>query len=273
MDAHLTSLRASPSAWLFALASPKACGGPVRRFSGAVGAERADFPSVLGLAAPSRNSLRALRALRSDKRGESGDERASRWAASPARLGAPQARHTGPPHALGDELLVCGGLSAMRQCGGDSRQQSLRPGLYKAARPACRRSGLPLATPERRGRRSPVGAIWRRAEERSRRGGARSALRALTHRHCLSGAPAGRAASLAMRLGDEYRRLSARSAPDQAAYEPPPGCACRDARQRQGSPGAACRDARQRQVSPERHAIPNTAANAKAAPAMPLDRP
>ena len=81
-------------------------------------------------------------------------------------------------------------------------------------------------------------ARWGRfggAEERSGRGGARSALRELTHRHCLSGAPAGRAASLAMRLGDEYHRLSARSAPDQAAHEPPPGCACRDARQRQGS--------------------------------------
>ena len=38
---------ASPSACLFAGASPKACGGPVRRFGGAVGAERAYFPSVL----------------------------------------------------------------------------------------------------------------------------------------------------------------------------------------------------------------------------------
>ena len=126
MDAHLTSLRASPSAWLFALASPKACGfvvaspkacgGPVRRFGGAVGAERADFPSVLGLAAPSRNSLRARWALRSDKRDENVYERASRWAASPARLGAPQARRTGPPHALGDELLVRGGFRSDSIC-------------------------------------------------------------------------------------------------------------------------------------------------------------
>ena len=240
MDAHLTSLRASPSAWLFALASPKACGGPVRRFSGAVGAERADFPSVLGLAAPSRNSLRALRALRSDKRDENVYERASRGAASPARLGAPQARRTGPPHALGDELLVGGGRRAVRLCGGDSQQQSLRWCLFEVARLARRRSGLSIATSERRGRRSPVGAIWRRAEERSGRGGARSALRQHSHRHCLSGAPNGRAASLAMRPGREHRRLSARSAPDQAAYEPPPGCACRDARQRQRSPGQVC---------------------------------
>jgi hypothetical protein len=93
----------------------------VRRFGGAVGAERADFPSVLGLAAPSRNSLRALRALRSDKRDESDDERASRWAASPPLLGAPQARRTGPPHALGDELLVGGGFHAVRHFGNDSQ--------------------------------------------------------------------------------------------------------------------------------------------------------
>jgi hypothetical protein len=205
---------------------------------------------VLGLAAPSRNSLRARWALRSDKRDESVYERASRWAASPPLLGAPQARRTGPPHALGDELLVCGELSAVRHFGNDSQQQALRPGLCGAVWLACRRSRLPLATTERRGRRSPVGAIWRLAEERSGRGGARSALRELTHRHCLSGAPAGRAASLAMRLGDEYRRLSARSAPDQAAHEPPPGCACRDARQRQGSPGNACHNKGQRRGSP-----------------------
>ncbi len=227
---------ASPKACGFAVASPKACGGPVRRFGGAVGAERADFPSVLGLAAPSRNSLRARWALRSDKRDESVYERASRWAASPARLGAPQARRTGPPHALGDELLVCGELSAVRHFGNDSQQQALRPGFCKAARLARRRSGLPHATSECRGRRSPVGAIWRLAEERSGRGGARSALRTLTHRACPNAAPAGRVVSCAMRPGGEYRRLSARSAPDQAAYEPPPGCACRDARQRQGSP-------------------------------------
>jgi hypothetical protein len=227
---------ASPSVWLLAGVSPKVCGGPVRRFGGAVGAERADFPSVLGLAAPSRNSLRARWALRSDKRDESVYERASRWAASPPRLGAPQARRTGPPHALGDELLVGGGGRAVRLCGGDSQQQSLRWCLLEVARPACRRLGLPLATIERRGRRSPVGAIWRLAEERSRRGGARSALRTLTHRACPNAAPAGRVVSCAMRPGGEYRRLSARSAPDQAAYEPPPGCACRDARQRQRGP-------------------------------------
>ena len=91
---------------------------------------RTDCAVLLGLAAPLRNSLRALRALRSDKRDESVDERASRWAASPARLGAPQARRTGPPHALGDELLVCGELSAVRHFGNDSQQQALRPAHF-----------------------------------------------------------------------------------------------------------------------------------------------
>ena len=88
---------ASPFACFVAGASPKACGGPVRRFGGAVGAERADFPSVLGLAAPSRNSLRARWALRSDKRDESVYERASRWAASPAPS-APHRRAAPGPH-------------------------------------------------------------------------------------------------------------------------------------------------------------------------------
>ena len=89
-----------------AVASPKACGGRCGSSVGRSALNAPTCPSVLGLAAPSRNSLRALRALRSDKRDESDDERASRWAASPPRLGAPQARRTGPPHALGDELLV-----------------------------------------------------------------------------------------------------------------------------------------------------------------------
>ena len=86
-----------PLACFVAVASPKACGGPVRRFGGAVGAERADFPSVLVLAAPSRNSLRARWALRSDKRDESVYERASRGAASPAPS-APHRRAAPGPH-------------------------------------------------------------------------------------------------------------------------------------------------------------------------------
>ena len=43
------------------------------------GAERADCPAVLGLAAASPNSLRSLRSLRSDSGDEHVDERASRW--------------------------------------------------------------------------------------------------------------------------------------------------------------------------------------------------
>jgi hypothetical protein len=241
---------ASPFACFVAGASPKACGGPVRRFGGAVGAERADCPSVLGLAAPSRNSLRAVPALRSDKRDENVDERASRWAASPARLGAPQARRTRPPQAWGDEPSGGGVLRGqLRQCGARTRCAS----RLLTARSARRRSSVTIATPERRGRRCPVGAIWRRAEERSRRGGARSALRKLTFiAACPSVAPAGRAASSAMRPGGEHRRsVGAFSARPSRRCEPPPGCACRDARQRQGSSGrTASQYARHRQGSP-----------------------
>jgi len=55
------------------------------------GAERADYPAVLVLAPALRNSLRARWALRSDKRNENDDERASRWAQA-LRSSAPQSR-------------------------------------------------------------------------------------------------------------------------------------------------------------------------------------
>jgi len=150
----------------------------VRRFGGAVGAERADFPSVLGLAAPSRNSLRALRALRSDKRDESVYERASRWAASPARLGAPQARRTGPPHALGDELLVRGGLSADSFCHWPSGPRALHAGSL-TRRPAGRLSRATAASASLTGPRaegqdclSPLQSVAAGAARWGRFGGA-----------------------------------------------------------------------------------------------------
>jgi hypothetical protein len=83
------------------------------------------------------------------------------------------------------------------------------------------------------------GARWwrfqRRAEERSCRGRARSALRKHFHRGCLSVAPAGRAASSAMRPGGEHRRSVGAFSARPRRCEPPPGTACRDARQSQGS--------------------------------------
>jgi hypothetical protein len=87
------------------------------------------------------------------------------------------------------------------------------------------------------------GARWwrfqRRAEERRRRGGARSALREHSHRGCLSVAPAGRAASSSVRPGGEHRRSVGAFSARPRRCEPPPGTACRDARQRQGSSAPA----------------------------------
>ena len=88
----------------------KARGGRARRFGVAVSAERVDCLAVLGLAAASPNSLRSLRSLRSDSGDENVDERASRLAASPVLLSAPQARRTRPPRTSASKLLVCGSL-------------------------------------------------------------------------------------------------------------------------------------------------------------------
>ena len=88
----------------------KARGGRARRFGVAVSAERVDCLAVLGLAAASPNSLRSLRSLRSDSGDENVDERASRLAASPVLLSAPQARRTRPPRTFASKLLVSGAI-------------------------------------------------------------------------------------------------------------------------------------------------------------------
>jgi hypothetical protein len=72
-----------------------------------------------------------------------------------------------------------------------------------------------------------------------------------SHRGCLSGAPAGRAASSSVRPGGEHHRSVGAFSARPRRCEPPPGTACRDARQRQGSPEAYVdQGARQRQGSP-----------------------
>jgi len=63
-----------------------------------------------------------------------------------------------------------------------------------------------------------------------------SALRALTHRHCLSVESEANAASLAMRPAPEHRRSVGAFSARPRRREPSPGTACRDARQRRGSP-------------------------------------
>ena len=177
----------------------KARGGRALRFGVAVCAERVDCPAVLGLAAASPNSLRSLRSLRSDSGDENVNERASRLAARPVLLSATQARRTRPPRAFASELLMRGIF-----------------GLPHAINPASRLAG------------PGAGDLWN-AEERSVRGGARSALRNLTHRACLNAAPAGRVVSCAMRPAREHRRAVRAFSAGPFHHEPAPGPTGRDA--------------------------------------------
>jgi hypothetical protein len=69
---------------------------------------RADCPAMLGLVAPSRNSLRSLRSLHSNKRDESDHE--ARWRARPRalRFSAAHRRRSGrPPAALPESTSEC----------------------------------------------------------------------------------------------------------------------------------------------------------------------
>ena len=98
----------------------------------------------------------------------------------------------------------------------------------------------------------PGGGDFWGAEERTARVGARSALRCHSGRGCPNAAPAGRVVRSAARpvrdnerCGEAHncaKRLLCRSQHHRAVgafsarplqYEPPPGCACRDARHRQ----------------------------------------
>ena len=185
----------------------KARGGRARRFGVAVCAERVDCLAVLGLAAASPNSLRSLRSLRSDSGDENVDERASRLAASPVLLSAPQARRTRPPRTFAGRPSVRYVLKSP-------------PGLPHIMASASRPVG------------PGAGDLWN-AEERSVRGGARSALRKLSHRACLNAAPAGRVVSCAMRPAREHRRAVRAFSAGPFHHEPAPGPAGRDACDRQ----------------------------------------
>jgi hypothetical protein len=78
----------------------------------------------------------------------------------------------------------------------------------------------------------PGGGDFWGAEERTARVGARSALRHHFGRGCPNAAPAGRAVSSAARPVREHHRAVGAFSARPFQYEPPPGCACRDARQR-----------------------------------------
>ena len=122
--------------------------------------------------------------------------RAAREAASPALLGAPQARRSLPERAFADTLV----FAASKTSG--------------TARWAV-----------------PGGGDLCGGEERRPSVGARSALRRLTRRGCLSGEGAANAASSATRLKAEHRSVvGAKRRPPQ--HEPPAGTVCRAAPRR-----------------------------------------
>jgi hypothetical protein len=172
-----------------------ACGqarGASRRRS----ALRTDSPAVLGLVALPHNSLRSLRSLRSNRRGKS--EVVARCARGPRALrsSAPPRRAASLPARAFAEALV---FPHEHRHGPTSRQAV--PG---------------------------GGDFW--GEEQRRAGlGARSALRKLTRRICLSAVSEAHVASYATRARTEQRTaVGAQRRPPR--HEPPPGTACGDAR-------------------------------------------
>jgi hypothetical protein len=136
-------------------------------------ARRAGCPAVLGLQAPTPNSLRAPRALRSNSGVESALE--ARCARGPEALRASATRRRTATH----HLPPWGSGAGVRQC--STAIWPLDTQAWDASRWLGRRCGAPV---ERRGAQ---GSGTARA----------SALRHQTRRRCLSGAPGGREASSA----------------------------------------------------------------------------
>ena len=200
------------------LRRPRPVGAGCGASLGRSGAERADCTAVLGLAA--RRGTRCAPCRRSAQTAATkvltNALRAGRKPCAPRRpRGAPHPAPTG----LGRRACGWGGvLSAARFC---------VSGLLARPRAEGANSHSPFQSV------AAGGARWwrfqRRAEEHSRRGGARSALRKHFHRGCLSVAPARRAASSAMRPGGEHRRSVGAFSARPRRCEPPPGTACRDA--------------------------------------------
>ena len=212
------------------------CGASVGRS----GAERADCAAVLGLAAHcATHCARFARSVQtSAMKVLTNALRAGRKPSAPRRpTGAPHPAPTG----LGRRAFGGGGVFRAVRC--------LASGLLVCSRAEGSAPLFLLSSVAAGGAR--WGRVRRRAEERRRRGGARSALRPHSHRHCLNGAREARAVSLAMRPGGEHRRSVGAFSARPRRCSPPPGTACRDARQRQGSPSSTSQeDKRQRQPAP-----------------------
>ncbi len=192
-------------------------GGKQRCEAGAVGVPvlaRAPhgFPAMLDRTATRRNSLRALRALRSDRRRKHEvDTRCARW---PSHLRF-SAAHRHAHSASLTPLHVGWGMVLVEIA---SSQHRL----------LCSTDWCGTSAPGRQG----VG-LWASlcaAEQRNPGDGARSALQQLTHGGCLSGAgQVARAASSAVHPQDEqHREVGAKRRPaKREAHSPTP---CRQAR-------------------------------------------
>ena len=204
---HISRLRRASSAAPVRAGSPRQSGKGARRAAGSLRRRRsargADCPAMLGPRLASPNSLRSLRSLRSDS-GDESDGRA-RCARGPRalRFSAPP-RRTRCPHAP---------LLWQPAANSGSRGFAVRPSFAAgASRQAV-----------------PGGGDFGGDEQRRAGLGARSALRCLTHRRCLSAVSAANEASSAMRARTEQRTaVGATRRPPP--YEPPTGAACRDAR-------------------------------------------
>ena len=161
----------------------------------------AGSPPVLGLMNPSRNSLRSLRSLRSDSRDESAHVARCARGSRALRSSAPHRRaNAGPTAPL---------------------QPPRWPARWWWATVAASRWG------------AGVGGDLGSAEKRRMAGGARSALRGLTRRNCLSGVSAANEASFSARLPSEHRReVGAQRRP--LPYEPPTPAPRRDAQEQAG---------------------------------------
>ena len=153
---------------------------------------RTDCAALLGLAAPLRNSLRALRALRSDNRSESVLE---------ARC------------ARGPQALCC------------SPPSDIAPAGPRLPRAGFRCSGGGVPTSSLQGSARVGGGAHRRRRAAQGLGPARvSALRELTRRRCLSAESEANAASSAPGPQDRAAQRSRRAAPTaDAKRRRPPG--------------------------------------------------
>jgi len=227
-----TSTRTTPEVGVFALAGRRVSarvGREVMAYAGreavrsgaSVGrsAPWADCPAVLGRADLPPNSLRSLRSLRSDTGGKHEDEARCARGLRTLRSSATHRRtraHRLPPR-------VCTGL---RQ-GGAGSAGPRAPTGNGSARQGPRRLGRRLGAPV--GRRGAQ--AWSPA-----RGCAHPPQ---TRRRCLSGAPAGRAASSAARTPDRAPQGSRPKGP--AAPPKRPGACRAGARTRPAHPDTAVR--------------------------------